>query len=244
MIINYPTGFYMEAINLPPGVASNITFTISSTVPPRSQLLFVKTPVGLSRKRRSPRVYTDQERRATVSQLAFSVSTSTGSIAGNGMKQYEVGQVLDFGGAQSIQVLNPMLVASTSDIRHDTNLMDYGAAGIDAATQAAIESESATAFDELTAQLNDVVEERKNYEIQSQDTQKLLNEVNKILDGLRSVVAVNPTSSTLYAAIVELEAKQTMLLALQESLIVSANDAATRAIDIQVKANKVAQLVR
>ena len=244
MIINYPTGFYTEAINLPPGVASNITFTISSTVPPRSQLLFVKTPVGLSRKRRSPRVYSDQERRATVSKLAFSVSASAGSIAGRGMKQYEVGQVLDFGGVQPIQVLNPMLVSSTSDTRHDTNLMDYSAAGIDAETQAAIESESATAFDELMTQLNDVVEERKNLEIQSQDTQKLLNEVNKILVGLRSVVEVNPTSTTLHAAIVELEARQVALLAQQESLIVSANEAAALAADIQIKASRVAQLVR
>lgn len=244
MIINYPTGFYDEAINLAPGVASNITFTISSTVPPRSQLLFVKTPVGLSRKQRSPRVYTDQERRAAVSQLAFSISASCGSIVGSGMKQYEVGQVLDFDTQQVIQALDPMLVSGTSDIRHDTNLMDYSAAGIDAVTQAAIELESATAFSELTAQLNDVIEDRKNLEVQSQDTQKLLNEVNKILDGLRGVVEVNPTSSTLHAAIVELEAKRVVLLAQQESLIVSANEAAALAAEIQVKVNRVAQLVR
>lgn len=245
MIINFPTGFYTAAINPGPNKAGNVTFTVSSTTPPRSQLLFVKTPVGLSRRKRSARLYTDKERRDVVAQLAISVSKSGASKVGSGMKQYEVGQILEFEALPPVtQNLNPMLVSATSDVRHDTNLLDYGAIGLSQDIQAAIEQESAAAYYNLQQQLNEAITKRRDLELDAQDTQKKLNEVNKTIDGLQGVLVVSPNNQTLLAAVTELEAKREELRTQQTRLVAEANEVAALATDLQAKVNKVAQLVR
>lgn len=244
MIISYPTGFYATVIGVQPGVPSNITFQISNNPPPRTQLLFVKTPVGLSRRKRPPRVYTDGERRATVSKLAFSVTSSAGSQITTGMKQFESGETLDFDVGRSVDKVNPMLVPSTSEVRHDTNLLDYDALGLDETTQGVIDDQAAAAHKQLLEQLNVIVRQRADYETQLQTVQKLLNEVGKTIAGLIGVLEISPDNQTLVAAKDELLDKQVQLRLRQRDLVVLANRAAADAVAVKDKADQVAQLVR
>jgi hypothetical protein len=76
-----------------------------------------------------------------------------------------------------------------------------------------------------------------------QGTQKLLNEVNKTLDGLAGVYEISP-SAALAAAMAELESKRDSLTASLATLVVQANDAAALALVLNNKINRVAQLVR
>lgn len=243
VIINFPTGFYETAIVAGPDVPINVTFTISTDQPPRTQLLFVKTPVGLSRKKRSPRLYTDKQRRAVLSQLAFSVSSSHSHKITSGMKQYEVGQILEFQSGTPV-VLEPMLVAPIADIRHDTNLLDYQALGLPITTQSTIADEAAAAYTKLLVELNESITRRADYEIELQTTQKLINEIEKTIDGLTGVLEISPTNQILISAKNDLVAKRLVLAAALVEAAARANQEALVASALQTKANRIAQLVR
>jgi len=244
MIINFPTGFYETVVATPPEVPNSITYKVSNESPPRTQLLFVKTPVGLSHKKRSPRVYTDEQRRAAVSKLAFSVAVSRGAEITTGMKQFEVGQTLEFESGTVPTKVDPMLVPQTTEIRHDTNLLDYDALGLAATTQATMNTESAAAYQTLLTQLNTAVKSRADYETRLQTTQKMLNEVKKTIDGLTAVLEIGSTNPALVRAKDELTVKKAELEQEQRSLTMAANQAAADASAIQAKVSKVAQLVR
>lgn len=244
MIINYPTGFYRTAIITDPDIPSNITFTISNGPPPRTELLFVKTPVALGIRGRLARVHSEIERRDAVSLLAYSTATNRNSNVSFGAKQFESGQTLDFDNDNDNISVDPMLVSQTTEVKHDTNLLDLSSLGIDDDTQSVINNESTFAYNSLLDDLNEVVGRRANYEADLRSTQKSLNEAIKAIDGLDGVLEVVPDNQSLISARFVLIQKRDDLLVQQSSLIDSANLAAAEAIVIRDKMVRVAQLVR
>ena len=240
MIVNFPTGFFDLVLPHTPDNPNSVTYTISNKMPPRAPLNFVNIPVGINQQSHGARQFTHAQRRAILSQRAYSTTQSGGSLAPTNMLQYESGQVLDFEDATiSPAPLDPMLVPSAMAVRHDTNILDYAALGLDQATIDAIVDSSEGAYQSLLNNLNDLVSQRSDYEIQLSATQKSINESAKASAGLSAIIELDPSSQVLLAAKQTIDAKYRELSLLQAELTVKANDAAVKA---QAMKNKIEQL--
>ncbi len=189
MIISYPTGLYRSVLPTNPGDGGNVTFTISNTTPPRTNLIFPKIPTGVvdrGRQQASPSV-TPFNNRQYLGDLIFSVSSAKRTQTGNNARQYELGQVLD-DTITTTPTVDPMLVGSITGIQHDTNVFDYAALGISSAEQATVATTSLLAYTALTDQLNSLKQQRADAEITINLQQKLINDTTRTLTALTIVM--------------------------------------------------------
>ncbi len=226
------------------GTAGNLTFMVSVTDPPRTKLLFVKTPAGLTVRPRPPRVFGAATRRAAVSNLVFTTSRSGPGSAATGTKRYEAGQVLEFDDASNSQSIDPMLVNDVRESRHDTNLLDYEAIGLIGSELDDTLSISTAAYATVIDQLNSAIEARSDAETGLITVRKTIVEVDKAIAALDGVIVVVGADAGLEAIKSGLVARRSVLMSDVVSLTTTANESAALAISLNNRAGTIAQLVR
>lgn len=248
MIIKYSTGQYADVLPKVPSDSNSVTFTISNTEPPRSGLYYPQLPIGLVSRKRSPRSIDLVARRANLGQLVFTISKSNRSEDNDTKKQYEIGQILEFDTTNTAPV-DPMLVSMTTEIRHDTNLIDYSAMGLSEAEISVINDATLLTQDGITKRLNEVKQLRLDAENNINRNQKTLNEINKAIGALTITVSVDASGTTADSAVIdEIISKLTLQKQQIETeigrLITLANQYANEASDLVDQLRSVSILVR
>ncbi len=186
MIINSPTGFYRTVLPNGPTDSGNVTFVISAAPPPRTNLVFPKVPRGVLQRQKIPQVVDDVSIRAALGGLAYSVSRATQTQPGNNAKQFEIGQVIEFGTTAAADI-SPMLVAPITETRHDTNVFDYTALGLSDDEQRFLADTAMAAHRTIQQQLNVVKTGRADAEREINTQQKIVNEATRNLSALQIV---------------------------------------------------------
>jgi hypothetical protein len=203
--------------------------------PPHGTLTEVQLPAYTQQRQRSPisqirpngqRIYTD-----TVSKAA---------IIGSAKKQFEVGQVLEFTEAAE-STLQPMLVANTLEVRHDTNILDLSYLGISQADIIIINNSAATQFNTLNNELSAVRQSRIDTETDIAENQKNQNETKKAIAALEQLVAGDPS---LQGVLDSLRIKLAEFVVQMDALVIAANEQASNASDLENQILAVAQMVR
>lgn len=229
MIIKYPTGLYQTVLPKNPEDAGNVTFLISTTLPPRSDLLFPKVPFGIIDKKKAPREITLIDRRNTVGSLVFSISRASRKEEGNNSRQYEIGQVLEFNEVSG-KAVAPMLVRDVTEIRHDTNIIDYEKMGLTSEEEQAIAELSLLTQDQLSDRLNEYKRLRSDAEQIVNVQQKLINDITRTINSLRITLDEGPTtgsaateSSLVEQLVAKLVAKRDVAFATRDQAVADAN---------------------
>lgn len=207
----------------PPG-----DFTSTSRVPP-----------AIENRLRPLRIWSTEERRLTVSDLAFTASYGRKAIVGSARKQFEVGQVLDFVTGVAA-ALNPMLV-STMEVRHDTNIFDYAAIGLSNSDTDRMMSSATKRLDELRAALNISQTARLSAEVKISEVKKAQNETQKALNAVKQLVLIDPSFQPIVG---QLTSKLTALGIEYQQWIDSANSAARDATALRDQILALSQVVR
>lgn len=183
MRIKYPTAFYSSVIPSKPQQAGDVTFTISSTEPPRPKNASIKIPEGLA-----PKIPRQVIARSNFGELVFTISNANKSVLNNATKPYFVGDVLEFN--QTATVL-PVTNAPTSllEIRHDLNRIDYSALGLSVEEVELLNKESDSAQSELRTNLaikqkqyDDIISNISNLQIVLNETRKAITATNIIYE--------------------------------------------------------------
>ena len=234
MIINVPTGLYKSILPKKESDTTSITFLVSNTIPPRSNLLFPKIPIGLIIGEKEVPVIDIVERRKDAGQLIFTVSNVAKTEEGYGLQRYEIGQVLDFTKSNP-KTIEPMKAGYSTETRHDVSTIDYGVMNVTSTEEQAINDLTLTAKDLLLDQLNEYKRLRLDAEGTANDSQKLINETTKVIDALQLTLKANGQAGGTtgeYVVIVDLVTK-----------LVSKRDEAFKTRDIAIEqANRYATL--
>jgi hypothetical protein len=241
VIIKYPTGLYASVLPSGPQDAGDVTFTISSTVPPRSDLLFPKIPPGVSNRPRPQRTITAVTRRNALGQLVYTINQASRSATASSLQVYEVGQVLEFGTFTPSLPLTPFFAGSSSEIRHDTGLLDYTRLGFSSDQQATVQAYGNATY---SAQEQLLVAARQNYsniQVAISENQKTYTEAGKALDALIAMSSVDPV---ILAMIADLTARRLSLNSERGTLVNQANQVATVASGLLAQIRSLAQVVR
>lgn len=187
MIIKYPTGSYSSVLPAVPEDSTSVTFTISNNTPPRTSLLFPKIPLSMLRKVKTKDETSLVDRRSALGDLIFTITKAKRGEPGNNTKQYEVGQILEFD-TVATQAIEPMLVADSTEIRHDTNKFDYEAFDISDAEAQVINDQSIIVHDQLATRLNELRVLRADAEIVINTNQKMVNEATRNITALQVII--------------------------------------------------------
>jgi hypothetical protein len=186
MIVKYPTGLYRDILPQRPEDRGNITFTISTRPPPRTNLVFPKVPAGVVYRKREITVLTVLERRPALGDLVFSISSARRLEKNNNAHQFEIGDLLEFSNTP-LRTVRPMLVSQTTETRHDVNRLDFDGMGLTDTDQDTIAAASLQTQDRLTALLNDLKQRRADAEARINVQQKTVNEINRTIKALQVV---------------------------------------------------------
>ncbi len=243
MIINFPTGFYADALPQTPEESGNITFVISNTRPPRSDLLFPKIPKGVDDRRRIVSPFDPVADREQVGDQIFSISQASRAEEGSNIQQFEVGHILDFDDS-TVQATDPMLVRQTTELRHDVFKVDFDALGLTGDEQELINDETAKARNTLVAALNTAKRERADAEVRIAELQKSINNLNRAIDALQVVTDNDATTESEVDDLVDkLTAQLTVTQTALSAAIETANTQAQIAADTLAELRTVSTIV-
>lgn len=241
MIIKFPTGLYRDVLPVNPQDSGNVTFTISNTTPPRTNLVFPKIPAGLVDRGREQPVPVDQlTNRQSLGTLIFTISSAKRRMVGNNTRQFEIGQVLEFDG-NSGRSVEPMLVSEVTEIQHNTNTFDYDSLGVTSDEQEVIAKESFKTHAALTEQLNGLKRKRADAEIEVNVQQKVINETNRTLSALE---VIGDTSGDVAALIEKLKKRRADAFKARDKAINDANVFATEADQVLAKLRAVSVVLK
>ncbi len=224
MIINYPTGFYRTILPQKPEDRGNITFTISNNTPPRSDLIFPKIPIGIVKQSKELESISLVDRRQAVGELIFTISSAKRTVVGSNSRQYEIGQVLEFENVQS-QTIEPMLVGDVTEIRHDTNQLDYASMGLSESDQAVIAKTVLASQTNFTIQLNELKKLRTDAEETINVQQKVVNETTRTINAL----TISISDPDVQALVIKLTIRRDSAISARDVAITNANEYAVQA---------------
>lgn len=243
MIIKYPTGLYTSVLPSAANEAGNVTFTISNSLPPRSDLLVPKVPIGIVQRKR---LSSATSNRSSLGDLIFSVSKSQRVVEGNSSRQYEIGQIIEFN-EQNGKTVDPMLVSISTEVRHDTNKLDYELMGLTDSERQVVEGTSTTVQESISSKLNEYRQLRSNTEQIINNNQKLINELNRTIESLE--IAMNYSTGTeendsLQRLIDKLKTKQNQAFIDRDDAITLANSYAQESARLVDELRSVGYLVK
>lgn len=243
MIITAPTGLYKSIL---PGenAAGNITYTISTQSPPRPVVNAIQLPVAERITPAPDKIHSEQTRRDQFGELIFSVAQSNKNIAGSNTKAFEVGEILSFENLSPVEEIVTVRAPEDVEIRHDTNLLDLEGLGL---TNEEIESlaiRSETKQAELEKAYVSKQNEIKTFDVDIRETQKKINENNKVLKAIRGLLDLEDNESSNDPIFLKLANNQKTLQETYEQLIADRNVTAVEAQEIYTDLNRVSELVR
>lgn len=243
MIIRFPTGLYRNVLPKSPSDSGSVTYLISNSEPPRTDLLFPKIPNGVLNRKRISRDAEPLRRRKVVGSLAFTVSKSSRDISGNDDKILETGQVLEFSDSP-VRSVDPMLVGNDTQIRHDINTINYQPLDVSDDELQAISDAALMASRSLAERLNDVRQKRKNAEQLVVTNQKIINDANRTINALRAVVESSEAGQDIVDLIIKLESRKTQAFVDRDAATADANVLAVEASKIQDEIRTISVVLR
>lgn len=245
MIIRYPTGYYTSALPSKPSDVGNVTYYISTSEPPRTQLQIPQVPLGIVQRAKPPRDLDPIVRRSQVGELIYTISEGTPVSTATGKRQYDIGQIIEFS-EDSGSAVDPMLVTAKTEVRHDTNLYDLTSMGLTNEEISTIENTTLVALGEITDQLNRVKQLRSDTELEINALQKTINELNKTISSLSVTRSqIGGTGEIALADIIDkLEDKLASTIASRDLAIETANAYAAEASNLYGQLLAVGVLVR
>lgn len=181
MIISSPTALY-KPILPGPNDPGNITYTISDNDPPRSKSVFLQLPRSEEIRKQPPRVYSKYDNRKFASSLIFSITTPALSTEGNGVKNFEIGQFLDFTD-NTDQQPDPYSLDSI-ELRQDTNVVDYNKYGLSKDEYTNIVNIAEKKMDEITTNINLVGTQLNDNKENISSNQANINESTKLYNNI------------------------------------------------------------
>jgi len=242
MIIRYPTGLYKTVLPQKPSDDESVTYTISSTVPPRSIDRFQEIPLAQAIKPRVP-ITDELDRREWYGDLIYTTDDGTQSLTGSVKKSFEVGQILDFD--QDVETAPLPQAPQKTEIRHDTNLLDLRSTGLTEEEISELTTASEQMKQALDRELTQLVTEMANTEIAIQENQKGINETQKTKDAAEVVLVGSLGSGATGSPILDrLDERLVLLNAEKQTLIEDLSSLNTRAQNVRDELLKVSQLVR
>lgn len=189
MIIRFPTGLYQDVGQIPivPSDSGNVTFTISSEVPRRSNAVFLQLPIGEELRQRSPQTLSPSVRRTAFGELVYTSSEGVSTDGGSNTRLFEVGEFLEFEDPELLEEVQATLVPDQVLIQHNTNLLDLEAAGLTEEEIRQVTEQAAARQAALRAQLADLQVEIANLESDILENQKSINETSKAIKALEKL---------------------------------------------------------
>ena len=112
-----------------PEESGNVTFTISSEDPIRSELVFSRIRPNEETKRRDPLIFDPATRRETFGERIFTAIEKRFSGA-QSPKVFDIGQQLEFEEETIITDINVVSAPDRIDIRHDLSAIDLQSLGL------------------------------------------------------------------------------------------------------------------
>jgi len=185
VIITAPTALYDSILPKAATTPGNMTFTISSNDPPRTQSFVSQLSSAADYQDLPTRVYTNKERRASLGNMIFSVSYGAKGPAGFGQKMFEVGQTLSF--EDTTTDLTEVQVSNNLDLQQNLNLLNLEAMGLTTDQIARLIDSSNEQFNKLVIDLNMAFTNINNAKTAISDNQKKINETSKALDAAQTV---------------------------------------------------------
>lgn len=176
-----------------PSDSGNITFTISSEDPRRSQQTFLRLPPAEELRRREARVFSDQERRLASDDLIYSFSTGNVDRSGSSMKLFEIGQILEFEDSDITEEVGLDVGPIFIDIQHNTNILDLAKLGLSNDEIEFIVEEASLQQKELETAYTNLQIDIAKFESDIVEIQKQINETNKVI-GAVSNLAISDQS--------------------------------------------------
>ena len=231
MIIRFPTGLYKSV--LPVGESSgNVTYTISTQDPPKTNVRITQVPPGVALQPAPDKIFDDATRRAQFGDLIYTITDNSRSIPGSNIKQFELGEILEFEENPPQQTIQPLMSPSSLEIRHDTNVLDLSSLGLTEEEISELVSGSEKKQAELEQEFNDKNTEAKNLETAIAENQKKINETNKAIKATREVFDIpdgdlefdEPIYQKLLATLVFFEVQRVKLIDNRNAIVVELKD--------------------
>jgi len=235
VIINYPTALYLAVIPQSASDNGNVTYIVSMTSPPNGPLTEIQLPAAIEFRQRVP-----IDKKKPDGQRVYTNTLSNASSIGSAKKQFEVGQILEFGASEE-STLQPMLASNPLQIRHDTNILDLSSLGVSQADITAINNSADSQFTTLNSELSVVRQARIDIETDITENQKNQNETKKAIAALEQLVQSDPS---LQSVLDSLKSKLALFVTQMNALVVIANEQASNATDLENRILAVAQMVR
>ncbi len=212
MIINSPTALY-ESV-LPEGEEpGNITYTISSTDPPKSSSVFLQLPRDEETRKQPARTYSKFDKRQFSSSLIFNITIPALATDGNGSKTFEIGQYLDFTEDTENQENPDPYQLESIELRQDTNVVDYKKYGLNDDEYGEIVKLAEKRMDDISNQINDVGHKLNNNTELISLNQANINESTKLYDNIVLILgADNEQAKKVKVKIDEYNAEKVVLL--------------------------------
>jgi hypothetical protein len=182
MIIKFPTGFYANVIPKNPSDVGNVTFTISDSSPPRSELLFPQIPTGLYYRKRN-----SNSSDRYLSEPIFYNSSANSQVLNNNTQQFEIGQFIEPKPPADIFLTNIDAYSSHSST-HDLNRLDLASMGLDFLEIKAVNDNSKAIYLGLLIQLNNIKASINAFDTDINKSQKTINETQKAVSAVSVMI--------------------------------------------------------
>lgn len=207
MILSRPTGSYNDVIPQSPDTAGSVVYTISSTDPPRSALNFNQIPTGVANRKRISRLPEDALRRENLGALVFTRKDNRAERISSGNQLFYVGQVIGFADEDLQDLANIQNVNTAIETEHDNLYTDGESVGLDNNEVTDLESSAVLAQRQILLELEALQKQKDNVESDIVTQQKIINEANRILDGVNVILETDPDNSEIILIKEKMEAK-------------------------------------
>ena len=186
MILNHPTGSYIDILPDDPEDSTSIVYTVSSNDPPRSSLDALQVPTGITNKPRNPRTNTDEMRRESVGALALVSKKDRAGLTGSGNQLFYVGQVLAFTTSTTTAIED---INSDVDVPHDRHYIDAASVGLTDTELDMISVDATEAQSIVLAELETLQKRKNNLNVELVNQQKIINEADRVISGLDTILS-------------------------------------------------------
>jgi len=185
MIITSPTGLYNPILPSRPSESGNFTFTISTQEPPRSPETFVQLPLSEELRKEPTLVYNKEQKRVFAGELIYDITISSNSKTGSGVRQFEVGRVLEFEDIEN-ENADPYELKDL-EMRQDLKAIDYEAVGLSQDEIKELYDASLKRQNEITSQIAIVSSSIKDNTNLISKNQAFINNSQKLYDNITSL---------------------------------------------------------
>jgi hypothetical protein len=238
MDVQFPTALYESVLPVDASDNRSITYTISSTNPPRAANTLIQLPKAEEIRPLPERTIDVLTNRSLAGEYLTALSFSNPNISGDSKKQFEIGQVLEFE-SEALPVLNNTFIPDEREFSQSTNILS-GDLPITEEERENIHNTATTQFNDLTDKLNGLNQDISNNEILISNAQKSINETRKAINSL-SIVFEGETNNDI---ITRLEISLEVLIQERDDLVSATNILSTDAEDTYNEMLKIREFVR